>query len=175
MKKGFSRVRRNRHSIYKMQGNLQPALIPEQRLEIIGGVYHKIVMKEHHWTEAFKYQKKRGLNNASSIKVCRGWHDFCVLSINPNTIFVDIPVDSSHGHSSIAGGRDVIMAGEIRFDDLGQIIEWNNKSGHYAVGSHHRFRTDTDLLNHIHMRIPRTSQGMSYLPRDKFRAWDGEI
>ena len=175
MKKAFSRATPNRHSIYKNEGILQPAIIPEQRLEIIAGVYHAIVMKDHHWAEAFQYVKKRGLDNVSLIRVCKGLYDFCVLSINPNTIFLDIPINSLHGHSSIAGGRDVIMAGEILFDDLGNIIDWNNKSGHYAVGSHHRFSNNTDLLNYIHMRIPKNSEGQPYLPRDKFLPWDGEI
>jgi len=41
-------------------------------------------------------------------------------------------------HADLAGGRDVLYAGEIQFSgrtNRGQIRWWNNQSGHYLPGS----------------------------------------
>ncbi|MES9856153.1 MAG: hypothetical protein ABW166_06075 [Sedimenticola sp.] len=182
-----SNARRN--SIYKMQGILQDARVEERRLIMLESRYHIAITHEH----KKNLKKVLYLNDPKFITHIRetyipesgSWYDFVVLAKNTATVFVDnISTDALHGHSAIASGGSVILAGEIRFGDNGSIIAWTNKSGHYMVGSHHtefsalsRFNSNKEFChNYLGMRIPCVSNidRSPILPISKFQLFTSD-
>ncbi|WP_050465652.1 hypothetical protein [Herbaspirillum autotrophicum] len=68
-----------------------------------------------------------------------GKFNYVILADDPERIYIGAPpgLSSSNdaafslqGHTSITAGKDVLYAGEMLFSN-GQLVQWNNESGHY--------------------------------------------
>ena len=186
-----------RHSLYEMQGDFQHGYVEDQRLVLVDEKYHIVTFNENNMHKEINHSEIFKHENASKIKSivkCVGGYIFTVTLDNPNTIFlhrsrnsiVEPNPDPRCGHSSISGGKPVIMAGELVFGGYsedaqakaGELEFWNDQSGHYKVGSHRHNREmlkDHGLREAYFMkRIPIGPNGEKMLPGDKYVEWDGE-
>jgi hypothetical protein len=170
-------------------------------------------------TEAFKDKrliKKEGLyqivtylgdskTDPDQVGTPRGLYDFVVLATHADACFVRCermdrmarrsrqkkPInDVDRGHSSIAQGQSVLMAGTIAFGGgvttgetkAGELIWWENKSGHYFKGGvHPPFAkypiSGAALKAHVEYQTQhlKCADGSPLLPMDKFQEWDGDL
>ena len=97
-----------------------------------------------HEVPAFRLEMRNGkwvtVSEKGAVRSASGQHIFVVAE--DGTIFVSgrRPPGSHQvaSHADLAGGRDVMYAGEIQFSgrtSRGEIRWWNNHSGHYQPGS----------------------------------------
>ncbi len=98
----------------------------------------------------------------------------------------------NRGHSSIAQLQPVLMAGTMAFGggattnkmgEKGQLVWWENKSGHYfkrGLRSSPEMKyplSGQALVAHVAFQTQhlKCADGTPLLPMDKFREWDGDL
>ncbi len=130
---------------YPNQSILQTEAFKDKRLIKKGGMYQVVTYLGNSKTDPDQVGTPRGL------------YDFVVLATHADACFVRRERmdrmarrssqkksinDVDRGHSSIAKGQPVLMAGTIAFGGgvttgdtpAGELIWWENKSGHYFKG-----------------------------------------
>ncbi|PVZ72184.1 hypothetical protein [Pelagibaculum spongiae] len=138
-------ARENKVWTFEMVNGKQLCEIPEQRLFYIDSKYIVIEYKTHHPTRSRSYNEKPNRN----IYNPTGRFDFVIKKELPHVIFL-LPAkfSSTSGHTTIAHFSSVLFAGEIYFSPtedyydhytqknyaLGELMYWNNLSGHYRCG-----------------------------------------
>lgn len=114
-----------------------------------------------------------------------GLYDFVIPLFDREIVYIlknflsDVPPNkhgrpmptSARGHSSIAQGRPVLYAGEIHFM-YGRIESWNNKSGHYQIGSKIASK-DARRAHCLSQAGILMQDGGPLLPPEKFVLWNG--
>lgn len=62
------------------------------------------------------------------VNATRDGMEFVILFDNPDVVLV-----GTVGHSPMAKGKQVLFAGHVFFDVGGQLLKWDNNSGHYKT------------------------------------------
>jgi hypothetical protein len=157
----------------------------------------KRLIKKSDQYQIVTYGHKSGKYDAALVGTPKGQYDFVILPASPDACYVRRNREdrmlkyrnTSHhdqivnrGHMSIAQGSDVYFAGSIWFGGGpltrdypdGQLMKWENSSGHYQVG---KGMTGQDLISLVarQTRFLKCADGSRLLPMDKFKAWSGEI
>ncbi|HUO28848.1 MAG TPA: hypothetical protein VMU80_06515 [Bryobacteraceae bacterium] len=157
----------------------------------------KRLIKKSNQYQVVTYGHKTGKYDAALVGTPKGVYDFVVLPAFPDVCYVrrnrgdrdlkyrDNPghhdLKVNRGHMSIARGGEVFFAGSIWFGGgpttgkfpEGQLLQWENSSGHYKIGLGKRGQDLLDLVKR-QTRFLKCTDGSLLLPIEKFKPWNGD-
>jgi hypothetical protein len=87
--------------------------------------------------------------------------DGALRAINSDAMW---DLEPSAGHTSLAEGEPVIMAGTFQVDETGAITEFDNYSGHYMPGETSGYRSLEEIARAAFARYGLSAPGLG--------AWD---
>jgi hypothetical protein len=157
----------------------------------------KRLIKKSDQYQIVTYGHKTGKYDAALVGTPKGVYDFVVLATFPDVCYVrrnrndrylkyrNAPghhdLNVNRGHMSIAQGGEVFFAGALFFGGGpttgtyagGQLMQWENSSGHYKIGLG---KTGQDLIDLVkrQTRFLKCADGTLLLPIEKFKPWNGD-
>jgi len=157
----------------------------------------KRLIKKSDQYQIVTYGAKVGKYDAALVGTPKGLYDFVVLPAFPDVCYVrrnrndrmlkyrknpgNHDLNVNRGHMSIAQGGEVFFAGAVWFGGgsttgdypEGQLIQWENSSGHYKVGLGKKGQDLIDLVQR-QTRFLKCADGSLLLPIAKFKPWNGD-